>query len=505
MPISYGSGSFNPVLFSAITPTENFAQKRQDRQQELIYNQAIAKINEDKLAKVREYEDVINQSANKAALASAELPAPDAARTRTFINSYMNKFQEEMKASGDPYAYFMKEGNNFNNKFIKDFTTSDAFLDGKLNKVTEASFLDDKKNGRFQREVKALDPVSGEIISKSPDQAYLDYMSGKDRRLAYNGGYDQPDLGDFYKIITTTPNPENRKSNKVTFEQFKSGVLASDDPKLSNMTPEDKDDFIKREWQKSGKGLFWNNNNLNYQYDVLGQRERESKRDWSLRYKQVQDQKALTNMVKPLYDAYVESTVTPAGIQRGISDTYNEVVKQSTPGYLDIDHIPDKKMLTQIASGNSTGFVPSLTNAIITDRANNKIMTMPNAFINAKIQANTISAIKHSSPNGLITQNAIRSTITLEDNEINRQAIEATYGKGSLEKFRAAEDKKNADNEVFAPKGSYILDDIFIPITTPNIYDAQGNFIGDISPSVQTARAAFSTSQAEQFGKTIKK
>lgn len=503
MPISYGSGSFNPVLFSAITPTENFAQKRQDRQQELIYNQAIAKINEDKLAKVREYEDVINQSANKAALVSAELPAPDAARARTFINSYMNKFQEEMKASGDPYSYFMKEGNNFNNKFIKDFTTSDAFLDGKLNKVTEASFLDDKKNGRFQREVKALDPASGEIISKSPEQAYLDYMSGKDRRLAYNGGYDQPDLGDFYKIITTTPNPENRKSNKVTFEQFKSGVLASDDPKLSNMTPEDKDDFIKREWQKSGKGLFWNNNNLNLQYDALAQKETESKRDWSLKYKQMQEQKALANMVKPLYDAYVESTVTPAGTIFGIADTYNLVKNSQEYGYALIGHIPDKKMLTQIASGNATGFVPSLTSAVIKD-SNNDLISLPKQFTNAKIQANTISAVKYPYQGKPTTQNSILSTISLEDNEINRQAIEYIYGKGSLEKFRAAEDKKNADNEVFAPKGSYILDDIFIPITTPNIYDAQGNSIGNSSPAVQTARAAFSTSQSEQFGKTIK-
>lgn len=392
MPIISGGSGFSSAVFAALTPTENFAQKRQDRQQELLYTEAMNKMEAEKLAKVQAMEDAVGDTATKAAAASAELSAPDAQRARQYIEAYTDKFRNEMADSGDPYKYFLKNGNNFAKKFAKDFIVSDVLTDGKLNKVTEAQYQEDMANGRYQREVKSIDPTTGEVIIKTPQQAYADFLQGKTRRLEYNGGYDEPDLSKVYQFISSTPNPSGLKTNKVSFDQFKMAVLASDDVKNKNMSPADFDSFVNRAWEKAGKGLNWNNNQLNYNYEALRTNAEIDK--YRIRMQAAQQKAEQEKAAATVYTTFYEGD--PSQGILGWKDVYNAVAKSPSSDfdYAILDRAPSTADLNVAVTKNKQGTIETLNRGVYFDKDNKPVKFTGEPFKKVIFEGNGIGALR---------------------------------------------------------------------------------------------------------------
>lgn len=467
MPTISGGSGFSSAVFAALTPTENFAQKRQDRQQDMLYAEAINKMEAEKLAKVQAMEDAVGDTATKAAIAASELSAPDAQRARQYIDAYTEKFKNEMADSGDPYKYFLKNGNNFSKKFAKDFVVSDVLTDGKLNKITEAQYKDDLTNGRVQRSVRSIDPATGQVIVKTPEQAYNDFMSGKSRRLEYNGAYDEPNLDSVYKLITTTVNPnyDKTKDPKLTFEQFRAAVLASVDPKEHNMSGEEFEGFIKDKYKDGANGWMWNNNarvmaDKNLQ---LGYYQAKTARDKADKPGKEELDLATT------YDGVYKG----ANGKEGVEATYNKA--KAAFNSLDPNDVVATDVPTNLhpykfnafATGNNTGLVSSVSTGYYTDLQGN---TLPigHGFGSGRFTPGSLSIVSNR-PLGKVST-VVKGILTVPATAENITSVQLMLGedfaKNAIRTDVTIPDPKDP-NKDYAPKEGTYSFEYYKPVTMP--------------------------------------
>lgn len=226
-----------------LLPTQNWEQRRADKQRELQYQDQINRLEQAKVLQLAAQRQAFEEDAAKV----RALPFLD--RDKQKINLRVDEFEKAVaekvrtKYNGDVGKYLSIEGASDKAILKRDIRNSNAYKNGVYNKEMFNNYLLDRKDGLTPRL----------INGRRFEEMYSDYRSGKVDRLDYRGGYKAPD--DWHKVITGSYGNDRYTRQVASNEEVIGAMQIS-----GGLNYEDALDFFKQ----SGSEKF----NISYKWDA---------------------------------------------------------------------------------------------------------------------------------------------------------------------------------------------------------------------------------------------
>lgn len=186
---TYGRSLTTPIDIPFLVPTENWGDRQRAKQQDLVYQKALADESEKELVRVNQQRAQIQAEYDN--IKNLPFLEEDRLRIGSLVNGFEKQIQDKIrkKYNGNVRDYLNQEADLDKQQYKRFLTTSDAYNNGMTNKQAMANYIKDRDSGRLTM------MANGKTFS---DQ-YSEFRSGATDRLVYNGSYKPSD--DFYKGI----------------------------------------------------------------------------------------------------------------------------------------------------------------------------------------------------------------------------------------------------------------------------------------------------------------
>lgn len=189
MPRYGGLSVTTPLSIPFLIPTQNWGEVVRGKQQDLMYQRALADESEKELVEFQKQRQQFQAEIESAK--SLPFLEEDKRRIGMLTDGFEKGIEDKIrtKYNGNRQNYLMQEGEADKLAFKSMLMNSDAFRSAANNKQAMASYMKDREQGRLTM------MSNGQTFQ---DQ-YADFMAGNTNQLRYNGSYKPSD--DFYKGI----------------------------------------------------------------------------------------------------------------------------------------------------------------------------------------------------------------------------------------------------------------------------------------------------------------